>query len=227
MAKRVYHNRRRAGSPRLDKARVLLLLGLLLIAVGVATLWVFTSSIQGTVVIAWLAFLRQNLGWASYLVPIFLVGLGLWTIRQGSKRPWRWPWLSLTGAFIILIVALALTSLLFDKPLATFQSSTGGAVGYLVGSGVRILVGQTIAVILLLVCGIAGVMLILRVPYKKLVSFVGILLVTVASLARVWELWQCSVGVGWCKSLSGNHSRVRYQPFCQPPRGRNPEMLAQ
>lgn len=194
MAKRVYHNRRKTKRPWLDKTRIMVLLGLTLIAVGVATLWAYVSSAQGPLVAAWLIFLDQSLGWARYLIPLLLFGLGVWTIRQGNKRPWRWPWLELTGAFVILIVALALTSLLFDNPLVATQASAGGTVGRMVGTGVRVLVGQPSAIILLLVCGIAGLILILHIPFKSVVWSVGIVLVWVASL---FQRFGFLVARGW------------------------------
>ncbi|MHB1355858.1 MAG: FtsK/SpoIIIE family DNA translocase [Anaerolineae bacterium] len=201
MAKRVYHNRRKSTHRWLDKTKVMVGLGLMLIVIGVATLWAFVSSIQGPLVSTWLTFLNHNLGWAAYLIPFLLSGLGVWIIRQGGKRPWRWPWLAITGAFIVLVVALALTSLLFDNPLSASQSGVGGALGRMVGAGVRALVGQAIAIILLLLCGVTGFALVLHIPLKSVVWFVGTALVWVASLfqrlgflaARGWRWFKQGV----------------------------------
>lgn len=130
----------------------------------------------------WLSFLRQSLGWASYLAPFVFTGIGCLLVFKIFKRTWHWPWAELTGLFIVLIAALALTSLLVGAPGLSCSSSKGGSVGCLLGMGLRYLVGQVGAVILLVIAAVAGLLMFLHIPLKRAASVLGLFIVWLASV---------------------------------------------
>ncbi|MCE5260333.1 MAG: DNA translocase FtsK 4TM domain-containing protein, partial [Chloroflexi bacterium] len=182
MTKRVYRKKRKDGQLSIDKHGLYVLIGIALIAAGVVTLWAYFSTGQSPSVTRWLILLQQSLGWASYLSPVIFIGIGGLLLQQASKHPWRWPWLELTGLFIVLVAALALTNLLADGPLLSCSVSNGGTIGCMLGMGLSHLVGQATAVILCIIGALAGFLLVLHVPFRRVAWALGMFFVWLASL---------------------------------------------
>jgi len=112
------------------------LTGLLLIALGLFTIISIFSSRQGLLGSAWLHFLGWLFGWGIFLVPLFLValGLGLLLRNQAGRVPRLEPeqLLGLALLFLLLLVVMhALTGArTLDEALAVAgENRGGGALG--------------------------------------------------------------------------------------------------
>jgi len=182
MTKRMYRRRRQTSQVIFNPQRLAVLLGVVLLFAGCLTLWAYFSTAQSAFILRWLALLRQSLGWAAYLVPVIFVGIGSMLMQQASHHPWRWPWTELTGMFVVLVAALALTNLLTDGPLLSCTASNGGVLGCLLASGASYLVGRVGAIILYLVAALAGLLLLFHIPFKNVAYVLGIIIVWLASI---------------------------------------------
>lgn len=201
MTRRTYRRRRHSAGLGISRKSLLAGLGALIAALGLMTLWAYFSADQQPLIRRWLEVLTSYLGWAAYLAPLFLLGLGGLLLQQAARRPWRWPWLELTGLFILLVVALALTNLLADGPLVSCSASLGGLVGCMLGTGLVVLVGSVTAVILLSVAGVAGLLLVLHIPLKRVTWLLAILLRWIALMARRLGLLAASAWRGFRRAL--------------------------
>ncbi|NLV74518.1 MAG: DNA translocase FtsK [Chloroflexi bacterium] len=206
MAKRSIR-RPRTYSPVNDRRVLLSSGGGLLLFAGAIILWAYFGTSQTTGVMRLLAFMRSTFGWAMYLVPVVLGVLGGLLLQQTSKRPWRWPWLALTGVFMVILAALALTHLLADVQTVHCTTSKGGVIGCLLGQGLQVLIGKVVAVIIYLVVAIAGVLMILRIPLASVTSLAGRLITWGGSAGRRLAGW-VAVQVAKLKQSRANKPTV-------------------
>ena len=110
--------------------------GVVLAFVGFITLLSLLSASRGSMTGAWLDLLGQFLGWGSYLLPLGLIGLGLWLILRNFERI---PQVSLERFFgvLLLFIGLLVTLHFLLAPQGrteAFAEATAGRGGGYVGA---------------------------------------------------------------------------------------------
>ncbi len=129
-----------ALSTGLSLDRKLDILGVALSAVGLFTFLSLLSISRSSITGAWVAFLRQSIGWGLFLLPLGLVTVGLWLILRHFERV---PQVSLEriagGALLFVGMLFALHFALSpenrEASMALAEAGRGG--GY-IGAGLQV-----------------------------------------------------------------------------------------
>ena len=173
---------------RISPERKIDLVGILLSLVGLLTFLSLLSSTHGTVTGWWDEVLSQGVGWGVYLLPVGLLGIGLWLVLRNIERL---PQLSLeriVGLVLLYINLLAWMHLLAGGDLALASKGQGGGMA-----------GALIEKVLVDTLGIAGASIVLVA--WLLVSLAFTLDISVpeifrwlypiwARLRHAWEVYQ-------------------------------------
>lgn len=77
---------RRSVLEKLSPERKLDIVGVVLAFVGLLTLLSLLSTNRGTVTGLWVNVLKQITGWGTYILPLGLIGLGLWLVFRNIER---------------------------------------------------------------------------------------------------------------------------------------------
>ncbi len=168
MASKRSNNSKKKKSPQLD----LNLLsqgevwGLILILLGVVTLLAMLSPRQGAVTSWWIEQLRFLVGDGVLLLVLLMIGVGLWGVLRGMGRLDYVPWYRPLGAlliFLAIVIGLHMDgSLTPSQALAMAREGDGGGmVGYGLSELAIAALGYTLAWVLVVGVGIAGLVLLL------------------------------------------------------------------
>ncbi|MBI3159710.1 MAG: DNA translocase FtsK 4TM domain-containing protein [Chloroflexi bacterium] len=116
--------------------RKLDIVGVLMAVTGLLTLLSLASASQGSVTGAWLGLVRSLFGWGGYLLPIALIGVGVWLVARNFERVPRPDIERLIGLSLLyanLLVWLHAFLLPFDRAHAFALAAAGMGGGYLGG----------------------------------------------------------------------------------------------
>ncbi len=119
--------------------RKLDILGVILALIGLLTLFSLLSSSHGALTGWWVDFVNQVAGWGSIILPIALIGIGVWLVLRNVERL---PLLSaerLTGVCLLYLNILAWLHVLGGGGWDLAQAGMGG--GYIGAVSEQILVG--------------------------------------------------------------------------------------
>lgn len=122
----------------LSPERKLDVLGVFLALLGLLSLLSLLSGSNGSVTGWWVNFLRQAAGWGSFILPLALLGIGLWLVLRNIDRL---PLLSaerVTGVVLLLVNLLAWLHLFSGGGWELAAAGKGG--GHIGGAFERLLV---------------------------------------------------------------------------------------
>ncbi len=125
--------------------------GILLALVGLVMLLSLLSVNKGSLT-GWLThLLAQGLGWGMYLLPLGLLGIGLWLVLRNIERLPQFSVERLSGIFLLFLNLLAWLHLLAGGNDTLAESGQGGgAIGNLILGALVSALGTAGAVIALL-----------------------------------------------------------------------------
>lgn len=124
---------------KISPERKLDILGVVLALVGLLTLLSLLSSENGTITGWWVSFVNRLAGWGSFILPVTLLGIGVWLVLRNVERL---PMLSaerLTGVIFLYFNVLAWAHLLGGGGWELAAEGLGG--GYIGAAFERLLVG--------------------------------------------------------------------------------------
>ncbi len=170
----------------------------LVLLAGMTTLSLLSFT-QGTVTGAWLHFLRQVVGWGAYALPIGFGLAGLWFFLRGLGRALSVRPEPVIGSVLLFVSIIALLHHFSPDGAATAsQGGGGGYAGWYVDHALSTAIGSLDAILVLLVCAIAGAVLLFGLSLTGMMS-------------RVSEF------VG--QAIDAYRERRREPEFVMPPRG--------
>lgn len=152
--------------------------GSLLILLGVFSLLMLLSPNQGVITTWWTGQLRAGVGDAVILLPLLLIGLGLWAVLRGIGKLKTASRLRPIGAlllFLVFVIALHM-AIGGDNPQAVaLDGRGGGALGYALSDLLQEALGQGTAWIILMLTAVAATVLL-----------AGPLMLSTLTMAGVW-----------------------------------------
>jgi len=182
MANKRSTNAKKKKSPRIDLSSLSQgeVWGLILILLGVVTLLAMLSPRQGAVTGWWIEQLRGFVGDGVLLLVLLMIGVGLWGVLRGIGRLADVPWYRPLGGlllFVAIVIALHMDgSITESQALALAQEGErGGLLGYGLSELLIQGFGYTLAWVLVIAVGIAGVVLLM-----------GPLLLATGAMALIW-----------------------------------------
>jgi len=135
---------------------------ILLLVVAALTLLGLADVTTGSLIDAWVDFLRQAFGLGAYPLALAFASLGVWLLLRTVNQTPALRWKSVTGLQVAFLATLALIHLLSpgDDPLALAQRGQGGGyVGWAIADLLQRTLGDLIALLLLLTSLAAGLAL--------------------------------------------------------------------
>jgi len=138
-------------------------LAILLLVITALTLLGLADVTTGSLIDAWVDFLRQAFGLGAYPLALAFAGLGVWLLLRTVNQISALRWKSVTGLQVAFLATLALIHLLApgDDLLALAQRGQGGGyVGWAIADLLQRTLGDLIALLLLLVGLAAGLALV-------------------------------------------------------------------
>lgn len=122
--------------PPLSLDRKLDILGVILALLGLLTLFALLSANNSALTQTWLTLLQRGFGWGAYLLPLALLGGGLWLILRHFERIPQLALERITGLLLLLLNLLTLFhTLLFTPDKATaYELARLGRGGGLLGA---------------------------------------------------------------------------------------------
>lgn len=189
---------------RLPLDRKLDLLGIILTLTGLLTLLSLLSTKHGWLSSGWLAFLGKLFGWGMYLLPVGLMGFGLWLIMRYFERL---PRLDLSRSLGMLLSYLLLLTWIHFFNFPVDQAATFDLAARAAGGGY---VGGFILAILQPALGWSGTVVVLLAA--SLVAAALTMEISVADFFRWFAPLKSKVGDAWRvlwgrRTASGRRSR--------------------
>jgi DNA segregation ATPase FtsK/SpoIIIE, S-DNA-T family len=138
------------------------IVGIILIGLGGLTILSMISSQQAGVTKEWIGWLRATFGLGFFVIPIVFLLIGLWLLLRSFEKTPRLTREQIAGLITLFIVAL-MSLAFFDRALA--GSIGTGLLGWIVG-----LVGESGAVVLLIVGWIIAAVLLFDVTPSEIVT---------------------------------------------------------
>ncbi|MDF1512561.1 MAG: DNA translocase FtsK 4TM domain-containing protein, partial [Anaerolineae bacterium] len=165
------------------------LLALVLIALGILTLFTIAGLNSGALVNAWARAVVFAFGWAAYPVAATIAATGLLWLRHLAHQPTAWRWRPFLGFQLVLLGMQTLTWVLIQQQNWRLVESgkSGGVVGwalYLFFSGYF---GTLITGVLMGLLVIVGLFLAFDTTSKDLQGFGR-------RLSEVWSAWKMTRG---------------------------------
>lgn len=115
---------------------------------------------RGSLIDAWVTFLRRWVGLGAYLTPLLPLGVAIWLLR-GNRKPV--PWLTLILLEVLFFLGLATLSSLDAASLTNAEhGQAGGLVGWAIATALGDLAGDIGRIIFLLLSLIATFLFMLR-----------------------------------------------------------------
>lgn len=188
--------RRPSGPPiqtGISLDRKLDIAGVILAVLGLLTLLSLASASQGSLTGAWLGLVRRAFGWGGYLLPLALIGVGIWLVLRNFEQVPRPDMERLTGLVLVYINGLVwLHALLFplDQAAALELAAAGQGGGY-VGGGLWALLyhglGDLGLMIALMAWFLVGLAMTLDLAVLDLFGWVAPLKLRIQD---AWDEWQ-------------------------------------
>ena len=120
----------------------------LLILAGITLLSLFTPN-RGTIVVAWLEFLRFLIGWGQYVVWLVLGLLAIWFFQRYNRENDDEKWEKPVGAFLFLALLLIAFHLI-EPGDGLVEIGGGGVLGWLLGELLRSALGDIGTIVLII-----------------------------------------------------------------------------
>jgi S-DNA-T family DNA segregation ATPase FtsK/SpoIIIE len=202
MANKRSTNTKKKKNPRIDLSSLSQgeVWGLILILLGVVTLLAMLSPRQGALTSWWIEQLRSFVGDGMLLLVLLMIGIGLWGVLRSIGRLAYVPWYRPLGGlllFLAIVVALHMDGTISEAE--AFSMAQQGEGGGLLGYGLSELLirgfGYTLAWVLLIAVGVAGLVLLL-----------GPLLLATGAMALIWLRHRRDdrdVAAGWAGNGNG------------------------
>jgi S-DNA-T family DNA segregation ATPase FtsK/SpoIIIE len=202
MANKRTTNTKKKKSPRIDLSGLSQgeVWGLILILLGVVTLLAMLSPRQGALTSWWIEQLRSFVGNGVLLLVVLMIGIGLWGVLRGIGRLAYVPWYRPLGGmllFLAIVVALHMDGSISEAEALSMaqQGEGGGLLGYGLSELLIQGFGYTLAWVMLVAVGIAG-----------LVLLMGPLLLATGAMALIWLRHRRDdrdVAAGWAGNGNG------------------------
>jgi S-DNA-T family DNA segregation ATPase FtsK/SpoIIIE len=171
---------------RLSNERKLDVVGVILAVIGLLIFLILLSSSRSSLTGNFVRVLGQLIGWGIYVLPVGLIGFGLWLILRNIEKI---PPLSLERAVggILLFVWLLTTmhSIIADPTMAQAAAMDGAGGGYIGGVFERVLffgLGSAGAFVALLAWMVIALVMILDITVKDLFRWAGPMMARIKSL---------------------------------------------
>jgi DNA segregation ATPase FtsK/SpoIIIE, S-DNA-T family len=123
---------------RMSHDQKLDLLGWILVAVSALTILSMASSQQGMLTQWWIMLLRQVFGWGRFIVPIFLIALGLWLVLRhfGDRIPTPDPeqLVGVVLGFFVVLTTMHWAATLMWSHASVYELGGAGRGGGLLGA---------------------------------------------------------------------------------------------
>jgi S-DNA-T family DNA segregation ATPase FtsK/SpoIIIE len=133
---------------------------LALVTAALVTLLGLTGLTKGSLVDAWVTFLRRWIGLGAFPSPLIPLGVALWLVASSKKSI---PWLTLILMEVLFFLVLAMLSSLDAASLTNAeQGQAGGLVGWAIATALGDLVGEVGRIVILLFSAIATFIFMLR-----------------------------------------------------------------
>ncbi len=166
------------------------LLGFLLTLLGVITAWSLLTPNKGKLTRIWVSLIDQGFGWGKFLLPLLLLGLGIWILVRRYDLSIELTWER--GLGIILLFLVLLTGLHFltfpydfaDSKITAQDGLGGGYLGALILAPLQSLLGLGGAAIALFAWFLLSLSLTLDVPVLALFRWFPPLMENVKSLGK-------------------------------------------
>ncbi len=148
--------------------------GVILTLVGLLTLLSLISSSRSTLTASWIRILGISFGWGVYVLPLGLIGIGLWLILRNFERVPQLALERLIGIALLYLDFLAILHFLLFAPdragsyALAAASKGGGYVGAFFSETLIAWFGQWGTVVALLAWMIIGIMIALDVSAAEL-----------------------------------------------------------
>jgi DNA segregation ATPase FtsK/SpoIIIE, S-DNA-T family len=172
--------------------RKLDLVGIGMTLVGLLTLLSLASSSNGLLTGGWLALLGKGFGWGMYLLPLGLVGIGVWLVlRHFDRLPQLAPerLVGLVLLFFNLLAWMHFFSFPVDRTANFTLADQAGGGGYAGGAVLALLrptLGWAGSAVVLVAWLLIALTLSLDLSVPELFAWVSPLLIVVAT---TWEGW--------------------------------------
>jgi DNA segregation ATPase FtsK/SpoIIIE, S-DNA-T family len=138
------------------------IVGIILIGLGGLTVLSMLSSRQADITGKWIGFLRDTFGLGFFVIPLVFLLLGLWLLLRSFEKTPRLTREQIAGLILLFVIAL-MSLAFFDRALA--GSIGTGLLGWIVG-----LVGESGAVVLLIVGWIIAAVLLFDVTPSEIAT---------------------------------------------------------
>lgn len=156
------------------------LTAILLFTLGLLTIFSMAAPVQAKYTRAWVDLLGYVFGWGMYMVPVVLLGIGIWILlKLFVKRMPSLPWDRITGFVMLYLVVLVVFNVAIgahDTPTGLEAAAEGRAGGFLgsffYGSLIEA-VGLAGTFIVLTTWFLIAGMLVLGITLPELLLFLG------------------------------------------------------
>ncbi len=154
--------------------RKLDIVGVILALVGFLTLLFMLSPTRSAITGVWVDFLAWLVGWGSYVLPLGLVGIGLWLILRHIERIPAFAVERILGVVLLFFNLLAVLHLVLYPPTRAdsfalaLEGKGGGWIGAFLFELLDAAVGAGGTVVILLAWLVIGIMLMLDVSVTDL-----------------------------------------------------------
>ncbi len=170
----------------LSPERKLDLLGIVLALLGILTFLSLLSSNHGSITGFWVDFLSQGVGWGVYLLPLTLLGIGMWLVLRNIEKLPQLALERLLGLILLFLNLLAFAHLFAGGPDSALAEGGqgGGLLGNAILYGLVAALGRAGAVIVLVAWLLIGLTLTLDLSIPEIFHWLSPIL---ARLQNAWE----------------------------------------
>ncbi len=222
------NNKSQGSRFNLDRPRLAIIAGMILMVVSFILLLSLASPNQGQLTAALSRAMRYAFGWGSIVVPVALIGGGfylvLWGMGQAPTLP-RNRLLGLGLLFLVFeafatLVVLAMDNGLNDIWAVAAAETGGGYLGGLLVWPLLTVVGQAFAVIVLMLFGLAGAVLLFgvtRADLRQIADWTRAKLKPAAELSPTPAEREIPVNTGGTVRVSRARKPIIVEPLPEAP----------